>query len=154
MTLSKLREMTHIYARDTNGYVFPEDYIDMFINQAIDVIREYPIFRSMKYLKDSTDEPELLPLHYHYILALFAASRCFDIDERFYEGTEKRNEFESKLEDLIAEIQTGNQPIYDKDGNELEDPAVYIDAVTDVYFTRHTEDKIKDTDEIVKLIGG
>ena len=141
MTLSKLREMTHIYARDTNGYVFPEDYIDMFINQAIDVLRQYPLFRGMKYLEESSDEPNLLPPNYHYMLAIFAASRCYDIDERFYEGVEKRNEFESLLDDLLAEIHAGNIVIYDEEGNIIEDTANYMDVVTDVYFKGGAEDE-------------
>ena len=141
MTLSKLREMTHIYARDTNGYVFPEDYIDMFINQAIDVLRQYPLFRGMKYLEESSDEPNLLPPYYHYMLAIFAASRCYDIDERFYEGVEKRNEFESLLDDLLAEIHAGNIVIYDEGGNVVEDTANYMDIVTDVYFKGGAEDE-------------
>ena len=141
MTLSKLREMTHIYARDTNSYMFPDDDIDMFLNQAIDVLRQYPVFRSMKYLQDGDDEPELLPSYYHYMLALFASSRCYDIDERFYEGVEKRNEFESLLDDLIAEVQAGNITICDKDGNIVEDTANYIDAVADVYFKGGVRDE-------------
>ena len=141
MTLAKLREMTHIYARDTNSYMFLDSDIDMFINQAIDVIRQYPIFRNMKYLDDSSDEPDLLPPHYHYMLALFAASRCYDVDERFYEGVEKRNEFESLLDDLIAEVQSGNQVITDSNGSIVEDPAAYTEAVVDVYFNGGDEDE-------------
>ena len=141
MTLAKLREMTHIYARDTNGYMFLDGDIDMFINQAIDVIRQYPLFRSMKYLDDSSDEPNLLPPYYHYMLALFAASRCFDMDERFYEGVEKRNEFESLLDDLIAEVQSGNILITDTDCNILDDPTNYTEAVVDVYFNGGDEDE-------------
>lgn len=140
MTLSKLREMTHIYARDTNSYVFPEDYIDMFINQAIDRLRQYPAFRSMNYLSASSDEVDVLPSQYHYMLALFAASRCFDIDERFYEGVEKRNEFEDLLDSLLAEIQSGNLDLMNSEDELIEDDANYTEYVTDIYFDNGGED--------------
>lgn len=126
--------MTHIYTRDNNGYVFPTDYVDMFINQGIDRLRQYPVFRGMTYLEQGTDEPILLPPQYHYMLALFSASRLFDEDERFYEGTEKRNEFESLLEELIADIQAGNIEITDQEGNVVDDTTNYTEYVTDVYF--------------------
>ena len=75
------------------------------------------------------------------MLAIFAASRCYDIDERFYEGVEKRNEFESLLDDLLAEIHAGNIVIYDEEGNIIEDTANYMDVVTDVYFKGGAEDE-------------
>lgn len=134
MTLTKLREMTHIYARDTNGYMFTEDIVDMFINQGIDRLRQYPIFKKMKYLEDLNDEPTLLPSEYHYMLALFSASRCFDMDERFYEGTEKRNEFESLLDNLISEIESGNLTITDSEENTVVNGANYIDYIKNVYY--------------------
>lgn len=126
--------MTHIYTRDTNSYVFSDNYIDIFINQAIDRLRQYKVFEGMTYLEYSDDEPILLPSQYHYLLALFAASRCFDVDERFYEGVEKRNEFEGLLDDLIADIQAGNIVITDADGNAVEDGTNYVEYVTDAYF--------------------
>ena len=140
MTLLKLREMTHIFARDTNNYVFTDTYIDMFLNQAIDRLRQYKVFEGMSYLEYSDDEVTLLPSQYHYMLALFAASRCFDIDERFYEGVEKRNEFESLLDDLIADVQAGNIVITDSEGNNVKDGTNYIEYVTDAYFdVKHEE---------------
>lgn len=148
MTLHKLREMTHIFARDTNNYVFTDTYIDMFLNQAIDRLRQYKVFEGMSYLEYSDDEVTLLPSQYHYMLALFAASRCFDIDERFYEGVEKRNEFESLLDDLIADVQAGNIVITDSEGNNVKDGTNYIEYVTDAYFTKpHTE--VGDDDESI-----
>ena len=132
--------MTHIFARDTNNYVFTDTYIDMFLNQAIDRLRQYKVFEGMSYLEYSDDEVTLLPSQYHYMLALFAASRCFDIDERFYEGVEKRNEFESLLDDLIADVQAGNIVITDSEGNNVEDGTNYIEYVTDAYFdVKHEE---------------
>ena len=141
MKLSELRRMTHSYTRDTNGYVFQDYDIDIYINQAIDRIRQYPIFRNMPYLHNDNDEPSYVPPHYHYMLALFSASRCYDIDERFYEGTNKRNEFETLLDDLIAEVEAGMQPIYDENGVEVENPANYTDEIRNVYHTSSIKDE-------------
>ena len=137
--------MTHTYTRDINGYVFQDYDIDIFINQAIDRVKQYPIFRDMNYLNNNDDEPAYIPPHYHYMLALFAAARCYDIDERFYEGTQKRNEFEELLDDLIAEVEAGMQPIYDEAGKEVENPANYTDEVKDIYHNN----SIKDEDMII-----
>lgn len=88
----------------------------------------------MPHLESDEDSVKLLPEPYHYMLALFAASRCYDMDERFYEGVEKRNEFEGLLEELISEIQCGNLEITDDEGNIIEDGTTYIDYIKDEYF--------------------
>lgn len=136
--------MTRLYCRDNNSYVFTDVQIKLFLNQAIDRIKQYKVFLGMKKLVNPDDVPNLLPEEYHYMLALFAASRCYDMDERFYEGVEKRNEFESLLDSLIADIQAGNIIITDTDdeGNPVivEDGTIYIDYVKDEYFSCKTED--------------
>lgn len=127
--------MTRVYARDNNSYMFKDVVIKMFINQAIDRIKQYAVFKNMTKLIANADEVKYLPDSYHYILALFAASRCYDTDERFYEGTEKRNEFEFYLDNLIADIETGNIIILDANGVAVTEQNNCIDFVTDVYFT-------------------
>ena len=135
MQLSDIMYMTRLYTRDNNSYVFSDTMIKMFVNQGIDRIKQYKVFSGMKQLVDGSDKPTHLPESYHYMLALFAASRCFDHDERHYEGTEKRNEFEQLLTELISEIQAGNLTIYDGKGNEVVDGTICcMDAVKDVYF--------------------
>lgn len=151
MNFTDLIYMTRQYCRDNNSYVFTDVQIKMFLNQAIDRIKQYKVFLGMKKLIHPEDVPNLLPEQYHYMLALFAASRCFDMDERFYEGVEKRNEFESLFENLIADIQAGNIEIVDtdEDGNEVvvEDGTTYIEYIKDEYF-----DYYEDVDEeIVKI---
>ena len=141
MTLQELRNMTRAYARDTNSFMFTNDMVDMFINQAIDRLKHEPIFKGMVKLRDSIDSPILLPEEYHYMLALFSASRCLEFDERFYEATEKRNEFESLFTSLMAEIEAGNLTILDSDGNEVENTACYIDYVVNEYFDVHKPDR-------------
>ena len=145
MNLTNLIDRTRLYARDTNTFMFSDALITSFINEAIDVISEYSVFNDMEYLTISTDTPELLPARHHYLLALYASSRCFEFDQRFYEATEKRNEFEAKFYDLIAEIQGGNVVIKDADGNEIEDKTKCTDEVVDVYFVKPKTEGIFDT---------
>lgn len=147
MTLQELRDMTRAYSRDTNSFMFTNAMVDMFINQAIDRLKQEPIFVGMKRLRDSIDSPILLPEHYHYMIALFAASRCLEFDERFYEATERRNEFESLFTSLVSEIEAGNLVITDAEGNVVDNTATYIDYVVDEYFDVHKPDSdIKEGD--------
>jgi hypothetical protein len=148
MTLNELMTMTRVYARDNNSYMFKDSVIKMFINQAIDRIRQYPIFASMPYLSGADDAVTVLPSQYHYLLALFASARCYDTDERFYEGTEKRNEFEFYLDNLIADVENGNILILDGSGNVLDNPYTVIDYVTDTYFARDTSESDDGVDSL------
>lgn len=134
MTLNDLIKMTRTYTRDNNSYVFTEANIKMFINQAIDRIRQYKVFGDMPYLNNKTDSVSFIPEPYQYIIALFAAHRCYDTDERFYEGIEKRNEFEQVFSDLINEIEAGNIVIADAQGEVQDDMPNYIEYVKNEYF--------------------
>lgn len=135
MILSDLVRMTRVYCRDNNANMFADTNIIMFINQGIDRLKQYKIFQNMPYVSNN-NEISYLPEQYHYLLALFASSRCYDTDERFYEGIEKRNEFESAFSDLINEIESGNVVITDESGNVIDAFQNYTDYVRDVYFKR------------------
>lgn len=136
MILSDLVRMTRVYCRDNNANMFADTNIIMFINQGIDRLKQYKIFQNMPYVSNNNNEISYLPEQYHYLLALFASSRCYDTDERFYEGIEKRNEFESAFSDLINEIESGNVVITDESGNVIDAFQNYTDYVRDVYFKR------------------
>lgn len=140
MTLLELRNMARLYARDSNAQMFKDVVVTAFVNQGIQRIRQYKIFEGMTELSNDGDIPALLPLQYHYMLALFAASRCFEMDERYYESVERRNEFESLLETIIGEIQAGNLLITDGDGQNIEDSTCVIDYIVDEYFNVGDED--------------
>lgn len=134
MNLIDLVHMTRVYCRDNNTHMFTDSNIKMFLNQGIDRLRQYKVFSKMPYLEEDDDVVEFLPAQYHYLLALFASSRCYDTDERFYEGLEKRNEFESVFSDLINEIESGNVSITDTEGTSVDEMPNYIDYVVDKYF--------------------
>lgn len=147
MTYTELVQMARIYARDTNSYVFTESQIKMFINQAIDRVKHFDkAFFGMKKLVNGNDIPNILPEEYHYLLAIFAASRLFDIDERHYEGVEKRNEFETTMMDLLAEVNAGNIELFDTDGYgnpvAIDSGSIYTDYVKDDYFKRRSEGEL------------
>ena len=138
MNLLDLRNMTRTMARDSNGYMFLAYMVDDYINQGIDRLKQTVVFRNMEHLNSDEDVPKLLPSQYHYLLSIFAASRCLEFDERHYEAVDRRNEFENLLSDLLSEIETGNLEITDDtDGDskmETLNNGTYIDYVTDTYF--------------------
>lgn len=141
MTLNELIHQSRLFTRDTFSNVFQETDIITFINQGISRVRQYKPFRTMPYLTVKTESPGILPEPYHYLLSLYAASRLFDMDERFSEGTEKRNEFEYYFTDLIGEIQAGNVELMDAEGNVIDDTTNAVDYVTDTYFGGSTEEE-------------
>lgn len=134
MTFQELINLTKVYARDTDSRIFSDANIKMFLNQGVDRIKQYNVFHDMATLTNLDDIPNLLPSAYHYLLALFASSRLFDTDERFFEGTEKRNEFEYTFRELIDDIESGTLVITDELGVAIENTLNAIDFVKDTYF--------------------
>lgn len=134
MNLTDLITKTRIYARDNNSFMFKDTIIKDFINEGIDRLAQYKVFQNMPYLVNSNDNVSYLPRPYHYLLALFASARCYDTDERFFEGTEKRNEFEYYLDNLIADIENGNITIYDENSLPVLNTSTCVDYVTDTYY--------------------
>lgn len=143
MNLKDLISLTKLYVRDKNGYMFTSDECKLFINQGIDRLLQHPIFKGMVHLEVPEDIPIILPEQYHYILALFASSRLYDIDERFFEGTQKRNEFEQLFNDLVNQVEDGMLELKDGDGNPLNISDMYEwfqDYVVDEYYGGTTDD--------------
>lgn len=138
MNLLDLRNMTRTMARDSNGYMFLAYMVDDYINQGIDRLRQTVLFRNMEHLEADEDVPDLLPSQYHYLLAIFAASRCLEFDERHYEAIDRRNEFENLLAELLSEVESGNLVIHDNSRDDGKQEALnngtYIDYIKDEYF--------------------
>lgn len=132
MNLTDLITRTRYYVRDINSKRFPSDEIELYINEGIERLRSYQAFSDMSY-PTATKDVSYLPTEYHYILALFAASRCFGVDNDFYQEQDKRNEFENAFAELITKIE--NNEIYIK---ELE---YAIDYVKDEYFDTSNTDE-------------
>lgn len=131
MTLKELMKMSRVYARDDDGIMWSDDVVKMFVNQGIDRIKQFKLFNGEQYLEEDDDTPIFLPREYHYLLALFCSSRLYDIDERFFEGTQKRNEFEQTFEELLSEINNGSIVI---DNASKENIPSYSEYVVDTYY--------------------
>lgn len=143
MNLKELITLTKLYVRDKNGYMFTDEECKLFINQGIDRLNQYPLFKDIKHLDAPEAIPVILPTQYHYILALFSSSRLYDIDERFHEGTQKRNEFEQALLDLISQVEEGMIDLLDGEGNVIntEDAFPWFqDYVVDEYYKATSDD--------------
>jgi hypothetical protein len=134
MTYNELVSRTQAYARSKSSGTFSSTIIGEFLTEAIDQLRAYSTFKNMPYIVLGGAGLSYLPTEYHYILSLYAASRCFDMDERFFEGTQKRNEFESKLQELIARVNMGDILLYDENGILVTDKTNVIDYIVDEYF--------------------
>ena len=132
MNLTDLITRTRYYVRDINSKRFPSDEIELYINEGIERLRSYQAFADMSY-PTATEDVSYLPTEYHYILALFAASRCFGVDNDFFQEQQKRNEFETAFMELITKIECGD--IYTKDIEYTQD------YVVDEYFEGTSSDE-------------
>lgn len=131
------------YVRDFNGNIFREDDMRNYLNEAIDRIRSIKELNDIKYLTFPDDVPLFIPEQYHYMIAIYMASRCFFQDEQSYQASTLMNEFETKLDELKSGIENGDIKIYNQDGSVKEE--VYEDDyVKDIYF-----DKIISDDELI-----
>ncbi len=114
MTRLELIQRVRTITRDLSNSIFREQDITAFINEGIDRFVQYvPELSGMTYLYENIDVPKYLPTQYHHMLAVYSASRCFSQDERHYQATNMMNEFETKLEELKANIDGGNVVILD-----------------------------------------
>ena len=116
-------------------------------------MRQYKPLSGMRHLSNQNDEPIILPDSWHYLLALWVSSRCFDFDERFYEATEKRDEFENAFAQFRADVECGTITLVDGDGNPIDlstDGECIIDHVKDVYFKNYERDE--DVIEVLECI--
>ena len=138
MELTTLRTRTRRYVRDTAAKRFSTEEIDAYLNEGVDRLRSYSVFANMPYL-NVVDPITYLPEQYHYILTLYAASRCFGVDNDFYQEQQKRNEFENAFADLVVRIESGDISILNGD-NEAVDPSYQKDYVVDEYFNNTTSD--------------
>lgn len=134
MTLVDLIGLARNYTRDIDSRIFTDGTIRTFINEGIDRVKHFNVFKDMSQLTLPADKVTFLPNPYHHMLALYASSRLFDIDGRYYEGTEKRNEFEHLFAELKDSIDNGVLEIFNTDGEVVENNSYIDDNVTDVYF--------------------
>lgn len=140
MNLNDLINRTRSYVRDDIGALFKQEDITSWLNEAIDRVREviYPL-NGMIALNGSSEEPLLMPNEWHYILALYSASRCSTQDEQEYRANNFMSEFEMKLLELKERIENGDIVILDADGKPIPVKSNLgdMDMVQNVYFKRY-----------------
>lgn len=133
MNLSELVTRVRSYTRDTTGTLFQQDDLYSFINEGIDRLKQIKSLEGMDYLSQETDIPKLLPPQYHYILAVYGASRCFSQDEQHYLAQTFGDEFNGNYALIELGIKEGTIVIVDENGKPL-DNELDFDGVTNVYF--------------------
>ena len=107
-------QRVRMLTRDFSNSIFREEDIIAFINEGIERFQQIiPELENLSYLTTNDSVPEMIPLRYHHLLAVYATSRCFGQDERHYQASTFMNEFEQKLDELNAKIQGGEIEIID-----------------------------------------
>ena len=140
MTLNTLIQRVRYYTNDRNGNIFGEDVIKSFINEAIDRMKDIKQFSDLQYPSDGLTEIPYIPSQYHYLLAVYSASRCFTMDEQDYKAGSLMNEFEVKFDELKKKIDNSEITI---DG--------YTDVNTNDYITNEYFTVISDEESIDDL---
>lgn len=131
MNRTQLISMVRSNARDFTNSIFRESDIILYINEGVDRIRQViKECKPMVHLITVGQIPIILPDEYHSLLAIYSTSRCFAQDESNYRAISFMNEFESKLEELKQDIQSGDVVLLDGSGLEIE--SVYIPEYVDL----------------------
>jgi hypothetical protein len=139
MTLNDLILRTRSYVRDSSGSIFTKEDVVSYINEAIDRIKMIIQLKGTNNLVALTDTPTLIPSEYHYLLAVYSASRCMFQDEQESRSSTLMNEFETKLEELKSKIDNGEIVIKDVNGN-IVTVTINVDYVINEYFDEVVSD--------------
>lgn len=108
--MDRVRSLTRDFAKT----IFLEIDVIGYLNEGVDRIKQViPELKGMVSLDTNDQVPTFLPSHYHYLISLYSASRCFGQDERHYQATNFMNEFEQKLNELKTSIENGQTIIID-----------------------------------------
>ena len=134
MTLSDLITRVRSYTRDTTGTLFTASDVRDFINEAIDKLRQIKELENIKHLSNDSDVIVLLPSQYHYMTAVYGASRCFSQDEQHYQAQTYMDEFMGLFSLVELGIKEGTIFIYDENGQIIKDTHE-PDSVENVYFS-------------------
>lgn len=129
--ITRVRSLT----RDLSNAIFREADVISYLNEGIErIVQVIPALSSMLPLKENTDVPAMLPMQYHHLIAVYSASRCFGQDERHYQASNFMNEFETKLDTLRADLESGRITIIDPDTGGTLQMFNATDYVVDNYF--------------------
>jgi len=142
MNRLQLVNRVRIITRDLDDSIFRKADIYDFLNEGIDRVKQsIQELVGMIYLPIIDDtasdliEPILLPAQFHVLLAIYASSRCFYQDERHYQASNLMNEFETKLAELKALVESGEVVITNVDiivVEEFVEDTYFVDAIEEV----------------------
>lgn len=108
--IGRVRSLT----RDLSNAIFREIDISDYLNEGIDRVKQLiPEFAQVQHFSSTVTELTMIPSHYHHLLAVYSASRCFAQDERAYQASTLMNEFEQKLDELKQSIDDGRVVVVD-----------------------------------------
>ena len=85
-------------------------------------------------MSNDSDVIVLLPSQYHYMTAVYGASRCFSQDEQHYQAQTYMDEFMGLFSLVELGIKEGTISIYDENGQIIRDTHE-PDSVENVYFS-------------------
>lgn len=118
MNRLQLMQRARSLTRDLGNSFFREEDVVNYVNEGIERIKQrIPSLRQMPLLNDHLQKVDYLPEHWHHLIAVYCASRLCTHDERHYQAGTFMNEFETKLDELLADINNGDEIITDPDGN-------------------------------------
>lgn len=121
MNRLELTQRARSLVRDLGNSFFREDDVINYLNEGIERVgQRIPALRNMSLLQIATQEVDYMPKHWQHLLAVYCASRLCTHDERFYQAGTFMNEFETKIDELLADINNGDEVITDPDGNVVE----------------------------------
>lgn len=134
MNRKALVERTQVHLRDFQLTAFRQIDVIRYLNEGVErVMQIIPQFDDMETLEYDEQQPICLPKAYHHLLAVYATSRLFAQDDRFYQASTLMNEFESKIAQLYEDLIAGDVVAYDKEGKEIIFTG-NIDYVTNEYY--------------------
>lgn len=144
-TMAQAIARTRRYLKDQTTSVWSDEEIMDFINEGISAVKrkipEYFYDLLEIFIKADTIN---LDGEYKTLPCIFAASRCFEQDEQHYRAVQRRNEFESLLEEMDSQIRDSYK--YEEKVAASDNPYATnldMDYVVDVYFDYESlEDEI------------
>lgn len=142
MNRRELIALVRSNARDFTNSIFRESDIILYMNEGIDRIKQViKECKPMLHLTAPEQTPTILPPEYHSLIATFSTARCFGQDERHYQASTFMNEFESKLDELKQDIQSGDVVLTDESGDTID--TVYAEDYVDLSYWG-----VRDKDEL------
>ena len=106
---------TRRHLKDNTQNIWTDADIKQFVNDAIALIRQaVPLYFTtlyrVPYMQDDVESFDInIDEDYEMLIPLFASARCFEQDEQHYRAVQKMNEFETRLNVMVANIMESDE---------------------------------------------